>query len=138
MDNVEYLLDLEKEAEKLSNAIREMYDEIGTYKDAKYDFHKVNNDLLLLVQKTDGLVVNSHAIIHKMNEIGMPEVLSRINNLENNVNNIKTELVQAMQESETKTGSKLLGIIKSNKISTILISVSVIFSIINLVLLFVV
>jgi tetrahydromethanopterin S-methyltransferase subunit G len=138
MDNVEYLLDLEKEAEKLSNAIREMYDEIGSYKDAKNDFHKVNNDLLLLVQKTDGLVVNSHAIIHKMNEIGMPEVLSRINNLENNVNNIKTELVQAMQESETKTGSKLLGIIKSNKISTILISVSVIFSIINLVLLFVV
>lgn len=138
MDNVEYLLDLEKEAEKLSNAIREMYDEIGSYKDAKYDFHKVNDDLLLLVEKTDGLVVNSHAIIHKMNEIGMPEVLSRINNLENNVNNIKTELVQAMQEIETKTGSKLLDIIKSNKISTILISVSVFFSIINLVLLFVV
>jgi tetrahydromethanopterin S-methyltransferase subunit G len=138
MDNVEYLLDLEKEAEKLSNAIREMYDEIGSYKDAKYDFHKVNDDLLLLVQKTDELMVNSHAIIHKMNEIGMPEVLSRINNLENKVNHIKTELVQAMQESETNTGSKLLDIIKSNKISTILISVSVIFSIINLVLLFVV
>jgi hypothetical protein len=157
MDNVEYVLDLEKEAIKLSEGIKEIYEEIGSYRKAKLDFLDTNEGLLKLIERTDELVSNSHTVISKLNEIGIPHLhdilakMEKINSehtadlrsritetkfdVEKKIEYHKLEMQQIVVENAQQINNRIAETIQHSKRNFIFILVGISITVINLVIL---
>ncbi|MDD2476759.1 MAG: hypothetical protein PHI32_12725 [Dysgonamonadaceae bacterium] len=98
MDNIADFLRIEEESKKLSDAIKNLYSEVGSYKNAKEELNITREKLCEFLQKTDELVSNSHKIIDIMVHIGMPQVIDTLEEVKtenvNNTNQIVTTIEQ--------------------------------------------
>jgi len=72
------IVTLEDQAEKLVNNLSSLYNQVGSYKNAKSELETTNNTLIEFIEQTKLLAVESHKIIAELNEIGTSKIFDRL------------------------------------------------------------
>jgi len=79
-------LEAEETAEKLVQTLKKLNSEAMSYKTAAKELDAVRQRLIGLMDSTEKVVNGSLDVIRILKEIGGPEILSRLERLENNTN----------------------------------------------------
>lgn len=77
---------IEQDAKNLKDNLQELYEKVGSYKNAKEKLEETNKQLELFISETNSLAKESHEIIKTINEIGSGEIFKRMENIETNIN----------------------------------------------------
>ncbi|PIU51934.1 hypothetical protein COS91_01875 [Candidatus Desantisbacteria bacterium CG07_land_8_20_14_0_80_39_15] len=76
-------LQAEETAEKLVETLKQIHNEATSYQTATRELDDVRKRLLSLIESTEKVVNGSHEIVKILKEIGGPEILSRLTEVEN-------------------------------------------------------
>jgi predicted alternative tryptophan synthase beta-subunit len=107
---VQKFLEAEETAVKLVETLKLLYNEATSYQTATKELDKVRQRLLSLIESSERIVDGSHQIIKILKEIGGPEILNRILELENKLTSDfvilkeigQTEIPDRFKELENK------------------------------------
>jgi len=107
---VQKFLEAEETAVKLVETLKLLYNEATSYQTATKELDKVRQRLLSLIESSERIVDGSHQIIKILKEIGGPEILNRILELENKLTSDfvilkeigQTEIPDMFKELENK------------------------------------
>jgi predicted alternative tryptophan synthase beta-subunit len=107
---VQKFLEAEETAVKLVETLKLLYNEATSYQTATKELDKVRQRLLNLIESSERIVDGSHQIIKILKEIGGPEILNRILELENKLTSDfvilkeigQTEIPNRFKELENK------------------------------------
>ncbi|ROL58140.1 hypothetical protein D9V87_08505 [Bacteroidetes/Chlorobi group bacterium MS-B_bin-24] len=107
---VQKFLEAEETAVKLVETLKLLYNEATSYQTATKELDKVRQRLLSLIESSERIVDGSHQIIKILKEIGGPEILNRILELENKLTSDfvilkeigQTEIPNRFKELENK------------------------------------
>ena len=78
MNKQKEILNIEEAAQKLTEDLGELYEQVGSYKTAKEELEKTREDLSGFIEVTQSLANEAHKTIKRVNEIGVTEILDRI------------------------------------------------------------
>jgi len=98
---------LEKDANNLVTNLKELYTQIGKYKEAKDALNKVSNSLQSFINETKILSQEAHSIITRLNEIGASNILDGISNIKQNQHKIFKQ-IQDNNENAKKGKKSIL------------------------------
>jgi len=115
----EKFLDAEKTAVELVETLKQLHNEATSYQTATKELEIVRRRLLNLIESTEKVARGSYEVIKILKEIGGPEILSRIEKLENKsteefakqskgMNKLKTLIIVTLASSITAV---IIGII---------------------------
>jgi predicted alternative tryptophan synthase beta-subunit len=107
---VQKFLEAEETAVKLVETLKLLHNEATSYQTATKELDKVRQRLLSLIESSERIVDGSHQIIKILKEIGGPEILNRILELENKLTSDfvilkeigQTEIPDRFKELENK------------------------------------
>lgn len=103
MSNVsENMSKLEQEAQELVMKLRELNEQIGSYKEAKDSLQETNQEIKSLITATENLTNESGAIIAKFNEISGASFMERIEELSGNVSEFEVKMLDQLNTSNRK------------------------------------
>ena len=77
-------LEAEETAEKLVHTLQSLHSEATSYQTATKDLDTVRQQLLGLIESTEKIVIDSHESIKVLKDIGGPEILSKLEQIEAN------------------------------------------------------
>ena len=83
---VEKFLQAEETAVKLVETLKQLHTEATSYQTATKELDAVRQRLLSLIESTEKVVSGSHEVVKILKEIGSPEIMSRLKELENKTN----------------------------------------------------
>jgi len=105
-------LDAEETANNILESLKKLQAEAAHYQTAKDDLEVVRQQLVNLINSTEKVVNGSHKVVQILKEIGGPEILDKIDKLENKSN--------ANFEGQLKTLEKLKTLIIVCMISSLI------------------
>ena len=111
--DAEKFLEAEETAIKLVENLKELHFEANSYKNAKMELDEARQKLINLIESTGKVTESSYEIIKMLKDIGGPEILTRINNmneviadatrsLNNDINNYKIDTSEKIDLLEKK------------------------------------
>lgn len=111
--DAEKFLQAEETAVKLVENLKELHFEANSYKNAKMELDEARQKLISLIESTGKVTESSYEIIKMLKDIGGPEILTRINNmneviadatrsLNNDINNYKIDTSEKIDLLEKK------------------------------------
>lgn len=111
--DAEKFLEAEETAIKLVENLKELHFEANSYKNAKMELDEARQKLINLIESTEKVTESSYEIIKMLKDIGGPEILTRINNmneviadatrsLNNDINNYKIDTSEKIDLLEKK------------------------------------
>lgn len=107
MSNVsENMSKLEQEAQELVMKLRELNEQIGSYKEAKDSLQETNQEIKSLITATENLTSESGAIIAKFNEISGASFIQCTEDIKERLGGLENVL-KANQESMNEANIKL-------------------------------
>lgn len=77
----EEILQVEEDAKNLVKNLKSLYEEVGSYKQAKEELNETNSNLLSFIDDTKKLSLESHKIIDTINKIGSGKIFEELNSL---------------------------------------------------------
>ena len=80
---VKRILEAEETAEKLVGTLKNLHTEATSYQRATKELDAARQELVKLIASTQEVVKGSYEIISILQELGGPEILNRLNKLEN-------------------------------------------------------
>ena len=112
-------LQAEETAEKLVHTLKELHTEATSYNTATKELDVVRQGLLGLIESTEKVVNSSHEAIKVLREIGAPEILGRLTEMETklsgelaaqskNLNKLKTLVIVTLVSS---VGAIIVGVV---------------------------
>jgi hypothetical protein len=112
-------LQAEETAEKLVHTLKELHTEATSYSTATKELDVVRQGLLGLIESTEKVVNSSHEAIKILREIGAPEILGRLTEMETelsgelaaqskNLNKLKTLVIVTLVSS---VGAIIVGVV---------------------------
>ena len=78
----EKFLEAEEAALKLVETLKELNAEVSSYQTATNELDMIGQRLFKIIESTEKIVNNSHEVIKMLKEIGAPEILSRLTDIE--------------------------------------------------------
>lgn len=120
---VQKFLEAEKTAEKLVQTLKQLHTEATSYKTATKELDAVRQRLIGLIDSTEKIAHDSHEVIKILTEIGGPEILKKLQNIENKsteefskqskgLEKLKTLLIIALASSVTAVIIGLITLLK--------------------------
>ena len=101
MPNVsENMSKLEREAQELVMKLRELHEQIGSYKEAKESLQKTSRRLESLIETTKNLAKASHAVISKFNEISGAGFIEQVKEVNKNIEQINVGLDETNRKNQ--------------------------------------
>jgi len=97
--DAEKFLEAEETAIKLVDSLKKLQGEALSYQTASQELATVRLRLLELIESTERVTVESHAIIKILQEVGGPEILNRLSELEKRLIDSTEELIRYNQET---------------------------------------
>jgi hypothetical protein len=83
-------LEAEETAEKFVQTLKQLHTEATSYQTATKELDAVRQRLLGLIESTEKVASGSYEVIKILKEVGGPEILDRITNVENKVSEEST------------------------------------------------
>jgi len=88
-ENANKFLEAEKTAEQLVKRLKELQSEAENYKHATGNLEEIKEKLIELINSTKKVINDDKKVIEILNEIGGEDLLNRLKNIEQNINNNK-------------------------------------------------
>jgi len=89
-DNRKFL-DAEQTAEKLVETLRGLQDEALSYQTASKELDDVKRSLMILIETTQQVVVDSHECVKVLRDIGGPEILNQLGEIDNRLEGLESQ-----------------------------------------------
>ena len=111
---VQKFLDAEETAEKLVRSLEELHTEATAYDTALKELSDVRQDLVNLIESTKQLATGSYEAIKTMRELGTPEILDRLTDMQKNTSKELTTQVADIKSKVSEELEKQFSDIQSN------------------------
>jgi len=72
------IIKLQEQSEELVKNLSDLYNQAGSYRDAKEELQKVTDQIVILIETTRQLAEESHQIIKTTNQIGSVKILEKL------------------------------------------------------------
>lgn len=102
----EKFLQAEETAEKLVESLKQLYRETTSYQTATKELDVVRQQLLNLIDSTEKVVNGSHEVVRILKEIGGPEILSKLREVEYKVSKESLMVSKSVEDLKTKFSEK--------------------------------
>ncbi len=118
---VENFLQAEETALKIVETLKKLKEEASSYQAATDELELVRQKLAYFIESTEKLAKESHGIINMLSKIGVPEIINKLEELENRLNNGFNKNSKYMDKLK-----KLMIIVLTSSIVTIIIGLIII------------
>ena len=104
---VEKFLEAEETALKLVETLKELNTEVSSYQTATNELDMVRQRLFKMIESIEKIVNNSYEVIKILKEIGAPEILSRLTDLEKKNSEESVRITEMIENLKMESSEKI-------------------------------